>query len=350
MQTIARLAQQIHHEALSLGYEACGILRLDELVGYTAKLEERMERFPDTRERLTPLLRLATPSLEHPWAQSVIIVAYRYDRYQIPATLQNRIAKYYLVDSRADEAAPAYALRQAFDAFLRCQGLKTAGNAKFGPVPLRWAAVQAGLGIIRNNNFLYRKSGSWLHLDAWLIDQPLEWKEECQLPPCPPNCRRCQKACPTQALCAPYAMHRNRCISAITCWDGRNMPQEPHRRELGQWLYGCDACQDACPYNRHSWQESEEFPGLGELGKLLNWENLLTLDDDDFQQTLLRKFWYIAPEDSWKGQVNALNAILNSGDPKFLPLVTAACQSRHAAVREMAEFVTLHLTAGESHE
>ena len=81
---------------------------------------------------------------------------------------------------------------------------------------LRWAALKAGLGIIRKNNFFYSDSGSWVYLEAWLIDQELTLKENTNLKNCPPNCNLCIKACRTNSLSEPYMMNRSTCISCLT--------------------------------------------------------------------------------------------------------------------------------------
>ena len=69
-------------------------------------------------------------------------------------------------------------------------GVKTATNRKFGVVGLRWAAMQAGLGLVRRNNFFYTESGSYVNIEAFLTDRDMELIDTTELPPCPQNCVR----------------------------------------------------------------------------------------------------------------------------------------------------------------
>ncbi|GEM_PF-3756171 len=141
---------------------------------------------------------------------------------------------------------------------------------KFGITALRWAAHKAGLGIIRRNNFFYTDSGSWVYIEAWLIDKEIELKQKYTQKPCPPKCNRCIDACPTKSLRESYTMSRATCISCLTTWDGDDLINEPNNRLMGAWVFGCDVCQDVCPYNKRKWEAVEEYPDLNELSKMIS--------------------------------------------------------------------------------
>ncbi len=109
--------------------------------------------------------------------------------------------------------------------------------------------MKAGIGIIRKNNFFYTENGSWQNLEAFLVDEPLEYIEKCNVYPCSNKCNICMDACPTHSLSEPYMMCRN-------TWDGWDFTVEPLRDKMGSWVYGCDAC----PYNHNKWKNDEDFP------------------------------------------------------------------------------------------
>ncbi|HAK73642.1 MAG TPA: Fe-S oxidoreductase, partial [Sporomusaceae bacterium] len=75
----------------------------------------------------------------------------------------------------------------------------------------------------------------------------------------------------------PYTMLPNTCVSFMTTFGGRNLPQESLRKTFGNCIYGCDICQDVCPMNKGKWQEEENFPGLAELSPALTPENILQM-------------------------------------------------------------------------
>ena len=253
-------ALQIIEGAKALGYDNCGIIAIEQMAGFADKLDERMSRFPETRKKYEGFRSFAAPQEKYPWAKAVVVCSYWYGKYNIPQSLQGRFGKYYLTDSRTNEASDGHKTSKAFENYLCDQGFQIAFDRHFGITSLRWAAMKAGIGIIRKNNFFYTEKGSWQYMEAFLIDQPLEYINESNIRPCPEKCTLCMKACPTQSLEAPYMMCRNTCISCLTTWDGWNLPVEPLRDKFGSWVYGCDACQDVCPYNHNAWTDSEDFP------------------------------------------------------------------------------------------
>ena len=332
-------AKNIVEEALRLGYDKCGIVPLDRMAEYGQRLEERMERFPHTRPRYEKFLVFAAPQAQYPWAKAVVVCSFWYGKYRIPQGLQGRVAKYYLTDGRRNTRSTGYQASVGLERYLQKQGLRIAFDRDFGVTSLRWAAQEAGLGLIRSNNFFYTEKGSWQYLEAFLIDQPLEYLHQNTLRPCAPGCTLCRRGCPTQALDAPFSMDRNACISDLTTWSGWDLTREPLRAALGSWVYGCDACQDACPYNRNAWTNEAEFPGLEELSRQLSLVQIVEADYEFLCRVVQPALWYIPPDKLWRYKTNALNAMLNRFVPEYRPVIQAACKDEQEPVRRMAAWV-----------
>jgi epoxyqueuosine reductase len=137
-------------------------------------------------------------------------------------------------------------------------------------------AIKAGLGWMGKNTLLLNKNlGSFFVIGEILLDielqpdTPLE-KEYCG------NCTRCIDACPTQALIAPYQMDARRCISYLTIESKTAIPEEFHSL-LNDWIFGCDICQDVCPWNNRAKPHNEPAFDLSAdllLMKKEDWENL----------------------------------------------------------------------------
>lgn len=337
------LAAEIVGKAKELGFDRCGIIPLGRLAPCETKLKERIERFPETKERYEKLSGYAFPKKKYPWAESAVVCSFWYGKYYIPENLRGRIGRYYLTDGRRMKASEGYQTSVAFERYLAGQGLRTACDREFGITSLRWAAQEAGLGIIRKNNFFYTEKGSYQHLEVFLIDLPLEYILTCRLRACPESCGLCLKACPTRALAEPYAMNRNACVSDLTTWNGWDLTKEPLSGQTGDWIYGCDACQDACPYNRQTMEGEKEYPGLKELSEKLSLIQIVEANYEYLEKVLQPVLWYIPAEKSWRYKTNALNAMLNHYRPEYHSVIRKACQDEKKPVRDMAKWVLKQL-------
>ena len=331
-------AERIKQAALSFGYDKCGIIKIEDMRGYAEKLSERIETFPEVKPFFQGFFNFAFLDEKYPWAKSVVVCVRHYGKYHLPQHLKGLIAKYYLVDSRMEEKSLDYQDSIRFEKYLISSGLTIASNRKFGITSLRWAAMKAGLGTIRKNNFFYTEKGSWVSLEAWLIDKELEIKDQSNLKNCPENCNLCTKACPTKSLKSPFSMNRLSCISCITTWDGRDMPNEKYRKQVGGWIYGCDICQDVCPHNRNKWIETYTFPGLSDIGEMISLEKVLEMDYNILCNVIQPKFWYIEKENIWKWKVNAINAMLNNWEEIYRPYIKSATIDEVEMVRDMAKY------------
>lgn len=332
------LADQIKSAALNLGYEKCGIIKISDIDGYKEKLDERIELVPEAKGFYQGQYRFTQLQDTYPWAKSIVICVRKYGKYHIPEHLKDMIAKYYLVDGRKDKNSKDFQDSLKFEKYMQDLGVRAETERGFGLVPLRFAAMKAGLGIVRKNNFFYTESGSSVYLEAWLIDKELESIETPNVRPCSEKCNLCMKACPSASLSKPYTMNPIACVSCLTTFMGRDMTNEKYREQIGNWVYGCDACQDACPMNKNRWQETEEFPNLQELSEHISLEKILKMDYSFLEEVMQPKFWYIDKSSVWKWKVNAINVMVNDYKEQYREHIMYACNDSNSKVREMAEW------------
>ena len=152
--------------------------------------------------------------------------------------------------------------------------------ADTGPVHERAAAKYAGLGWLAKNTLLINQSlGSWIFLGVLFTSLPLAptlGPAEASPPDRCGTCRACLDACPTQAIVEPYVLDASRCIAYLTIELRGAIPEE-FRDAMGRHVFGCDICQDVCPWNRKSPRtQSAEFKPRA----------LATLDDATREETL----------------------------------------------------------------
>lgn len=297
---------------------------------YIDELERRSRLFPASRALYEKLAHLADPRKTFPWARSIIVCARRYNHYRIPPGLDGYFGKLYLFDGRLPYSKE-YSFALSFESFLKEIGLVSAR----AEVPLRLAAVRAGLGRSGKNNFIYTKFGSWVWLDAWVTDGELQCDQPLKDPvACPKTCTKCIDACPTGALAAPFTMDRGTCIAHLS-FSLNRLPPEHLREKMGTWLYGCDVCQDVCPMNADKWSEDGDFPGLSDLALRITPEHIFKLDEESFRKVVQPRFWYIKEDDLWIWRCNALRAMANSHRKQYQELILAACTHPDEKVRQM---------------
>jgi len=286
----------------------------------------------DPQRRLDPRRLL-------PEAQSIVVVARNYwvappDPDLLSDPSRGRIARYaWGLDYHTVLRPRLFAL----DAFLRqLSGRTTHGKAYVdtGPVLEREWAAEAGLGFFGKNTCLIHPGlGSWLFLGVLIVPEVLE----ADAPPqhSPPrwtfaegrvgtcgHCARCLEACPTGAFAGPYTLDARRCISYLTIELRGPIPR--HLRPLmGNWIFGCDLCQDVCPWNSRFAVPTDEpaFRPLPErvAPRLLD---LLTIGDAEFAARFRQSAVKRAKR---RGLLrNACVALGNWGDPQAVPALVRA--------------------------
>jgi len=174
-------------------------------------------------------------------------------------------------------------LRQLAQFHRRCAPqARVRGVVDTAPLLERDFAQLAGLGWIGKNTLLLNRAwGSWFFLAALLTTEPLEYDEPFQENHCG-TCRACLDACPTGALVAPHCLDARKCISYLSI-ELRGPISRELRPAMGDWLFGCDVCQEVCPWNRRTPVSSEPAfqPAAGMNPVKLS--ELFLLDDEAFR-------------------------------------------------------------------
>lgn len=201
-----------------------------------------------------------------------------------------------------------------------------------GPILERELAARAGLGAFgKNANLLHRRWGSYFLLGELLLTLDLA--------PDPPiadlcgRCTRCLDACPTDALREPYRLDSNRCISYWTIEHRGDVP-EAMRDGLEDWVFGCDVCQEVCPYNRKSLPGSEPSLRLPPARAELDLAALVNIDRDTYVERFRGSPMKRAKQQGL--QRNAAIAMGNRRDPRYVPALTRALDDASALVRKHA--------------
>ena len=211
-----------------------------------------------------------------------------------------------------------------------------------GPLVERVYAKYAGVGWIgKNTCILNQKLGSWLFVGVILTS--LELEPDFPAPDRCGTCTRCIDACPTNALIAPYQLDSNRCISYLTIEKRSAIPEEM-RVGMGRHVFGCDICQDVCPWNRKApVTTTAEFQPRPELvNPALDW--LAEMSAEEFRQTFSG-----SPVRRTKLaglRRNAVIAIGNSGDRKFLPVLEKIAKDEDPVLAETAQWARAKLQGG----
>jgi epoxyqueuosine reductase len=268
---VSELVTQIKHAARELGFELAGIASVEPLErddiafhqwcdqGFAAGMDY-MTRSPELQAHPRELV---------PYAQSLITLAVDYAT-TAPAVEHEhrygRVARYAWGLDYHDVVKPR--LQTLVSKIEEIVGREIHARCFVDAVPLleRALAARAGLGFFgKNTNLLQPRSGSWFFLSEILLDLELpadnrEIKISCG------SCHRCIDACPTDAFPAPYQLDSRKCISYLTIENKGAIPREL-RAAIGDWVFGCDVCQDVCPFNRFAsdtrWPEFRPEAGVG---------------------------------------------------------------------------------------
>ncbi len=350
------LAEFVKEVAIDEGFSLCGIspaAPLGELDYFPAWIEAgyhgEMEYLAKTNE--AGELRRAALANVAPWARSVVVCAANYNSEaphstQCPDPARGWISRYALADSDYHELL-LKRLRRIEKRMV--ERITFSGGASprtwcyvdTGPVVERVLAAHSGVGWTgKNGCIINQQLGSWLFLGVILISHAL--------PPDLPaadrcgSCTLCLDACPTQAFIAPRQLNATRCISYLTIEQRGAAPAEL-REKMGRHLFGCDICQDVCPWNRHApiSPEAAFTPRTELVNPSLEWISGMKVEE--FQRTFRSS---PVKRAKLNGLLrNAAVAMGNSGDRKHLPRLRRLTQNEDAAVAECARWAIARLEA-----
>lgn len=254
------LTEKIKQKAFEIGFHKIGIVPADALTHEKEHLEQWinsnhhaemkwMEREPEKR---------ANPTLLFPEAKTVIAVALNYYTPHNHEADQNKgkVSRYAWGDDYHDVMQGK--LRELLN-WLNSKIPEAEGKicCDIQPIMDKAWAVRSGLGWIgKHSNLITKDYGSWVFLGEILLNLELDYDNFIESDHCG-NCTACLDACPTNAIIEPYLVDSKRCLSYATI--ELRAPQLPDEivNDLDGWLYGCDVCQDVCPWNRFQ-KETEE--------------------------------------------------------------------------------------------
>jgi epoxyqueuosine reductase len=331
--------------ALEAGFDLAGVASADaprELAffrewiargyaGEMAYLTSQRERRADVRAAL-------------PWARSLVCVGLQYDTtgpYSTEAdTDRGWIARYAWGEDYHDVVkARLEDLRARLAAELG--PMQSRVYVDTGPVVERAYAAAAGLGAWgKNTCLLHPEHGSWFFLGEVITD--LEMAPDAPRTDMCGSCTACLEACPTGALVAPYVLDARRCISYLTIELKGAIPEE-HRGAMGRHAFGCDICQDVCPWNRKRRKAGDVAfePREGLMAPDL--DALAMLDEEAFRERFRRSPLKRAKR---RGLLrNVCVALGNSGDPSRRPLLQRLAGDDDPLVREHARWALDRLTS-----
>jgi epoxyqueuosine reductase len=335
--------------AEAAGFDLCGIApasgarELEYFPPWIAAGHAGEMKYLEARDEHGELKRASLARVA-PWAQSVIVCAINYNTAhpystQVQDRNRGRISRY--AWSREDyHEAVLRRLRQVEDE-LRA-GLPDGSRDKLitrsyvdtGPVVERVFAKYAGVGwIAKNTCVINQKKGSWLFLGVVLTS--LELEPDLPAPDRCGTCTRCIEACPTDAIIAPYQLDSNKCISYLTIEKRGSIP-ENLRAGMGRHVFGCDICQDVCPWNRKApVSTAPEFqPRDGLVNPALEW--LAEMSVEQFRETFRRSPVRRAKLAGIRR--NAAIAMGNSGQRRFVSLLEKLERDEDESVAESARW------------
>jgi epoxyqueuosine reductase len=354
---ITKIADLVKQTAREAGFELVGIApvrdfaELKHFPEWIAAGRAGEMKYMEARDESGQLKRASLRSAA-PWARSVIVCAINYNTahpYSTQAADPQRgwISRY--AWSREDYHEAVMRRLRVVENSLR-DAVGERGHAlatgertppphtrcyvDTGPLVERVYAKYAGVGWIgKNTCILNQKLGSWLFLGVILTS--LELEPDLPAPDRCGSCTRCIEACPTDALIAPYQLDSNKCISYLTI-EKRGAIPEDMREGTGRHVFGCDICQDVCPWNRKApITDAAEFKSREALvNPALEWLAEMSAEEfrEQFRGSPIRRTKRTGL------RRNAAIAMGNSGDPHFTSVLERLAADDDPVVAESARW------------
>jgi len=209
-------------------------------------------------------------------------------------------------------------------------GLKWRGVVDTAPLLEREFARLSGIGWQAKNTMLISpKSGSWFFLAALLLDVELEYDAPVTTNHCG-SCRACLDACPTDAFVGPHRLDARRCISYLTIELRDQIPREL-RAGMGDWVFGCDVCQEVCPWNRFSTPSGEAAFQPSSPDGEIDLRELFFWSEDQFRSRFRRTaLWRPRRRGILR---NAAIVLGNQREQSAVPALTAGLNDSESIVR-----------------
>ena len=349
MKNSIQVTDLVKQAARDAGFELVGIApvydfdELDRFREWIAAGRAGEMKYMEARDEAGNLRRSSLRSTV-PWARSVIVCAINYNTAhpystQVHDPERGWIARYAWGQEDYHDAV-IRRLRVVEDRLRRLFQKPPRRRCKPGamsiPGRLSNGYMQStpGVGWIgKNTCILNQKMGSWLFLGVILTS--LELEPDLPAPDRCGTCTRCIDACPTDALIAPYQLDSNLCISYLTIEKRGAIPEEM-REGMGRHVFGCDICQDVCPWNRKApVTNAVEFQARdGLVNPALEW--LAEMTAEEFRE----KFRGSAVRRTKRSGLrrNAVIAMGNSGDRRFKPLLEKLRSDEDPVVAECADW------------
>jgi len=345
---IEEIRTVIKRAAQTAGFDLCGIApatdspELNHFPKWIAAGHAGEMKYLEARDEQGSLKRASLASVA-PWARSVIVCAINYNTghpysTQVQEPACGWISRY--AWSREDyHDAVLRRLKQVeadlHDATKETQpDLVTRSYVDTGPIVERVFAKYAGVGWTGKNTCLINQGkGSWLFLGVILTS--LELQADRTAPDRCGTCTRCIEACPTDAILAPYQLDSNRCIAYLTI-EKRGAIPEDLREGMGHHVFGCDICQDVCPWNRKApISAAPEFaPREGLVNPALDW--LAEMSAEEFGQAFRGSPIRRTKRSGLRR--NVAIAMGNSGRTEFLASLERLASDEDEAVAESARW------------
>ena len=350
--------------AHACGFDLVGVTSADD---FAADRDAALERIREGRMDGLPwytesrVMRGTSPSELLPGARSVICLGLSYlgddwPEGDVPPQ-SGRVARYAWV--RDYHRVMKRRMREFVRGLERELGAEIAARwyVDDGPMLDRAAANRAGIGWFgKNTNILTPQFGSWVFLGQVITD--LELEPDAPLKKSCGSCVRCIEDCPTGAIVAPYVVDNARCISYLTIENRGPIPREL-RPLMGDWVFGCDICQDVCPVNRKARPAGQPIPfpaamrsspstssGPTEQMTFLDLIELLEMSEDEFRGRFAGTPVMRAKRTGMRR--NACVALGNLGDRAAVPALGRALRLGEPLVRGHAAWALGRIGGAEA--
>jgi epoxyqueuosine reductase len=353
------LAESLKQWALEAGFDRAGVARLvpaSSGPAFEAWLTRGDHAGMDYLERKVALR--VDPRLVFPGARTALCVALSY--FPAPAAstgvdndLWSGVARYARGRDYHDTMGERLAAleRRIHEAF---PGVGTRFYVDTGPILERDLARAAGIGAVGKNTNLLNRQGSWFLLGELLLSLDLEPDQP--LPDLCGHCTRCLTACPTGALSEPYRLDSRKCISYWTIEHRGTLPEQA-REMVGEWVFGCDICQEVCPWNGKAGIAERPDFSLPDHRRGLDLIGLLLLARETYVELFRGSPMKRAKLEGL--QRNAAVAMGNRGEARYVPALGRALREGTETVRTHAAWALgrigdaesrRHLTEAVEHE